>query len=57
MVRTARKLKKNILLEASGNVNLDNVAEIAGTGVDFISIGSLTHSAPSSDFSLNIIRK
>ncbi len=57
MVRTARKLKRNILLEASGNVNLDNVAEIAGTGVDFISIGSLTHSAPSSDFSLNIMRK
>jgi nicotinate-nucleotide pyrophosphorylase (carboxylating) len=39
-------------LEASGNVNLQTVREIAETGVDFISIGALTHSAPSLDFSL-----
>jgi nicotinate-nucleotide pyrophosphorylase (carboxylating) len=38
-------------LEASGGVDLENVREIAETGVDFISIGSLTHSAPSLDFS------
>jgi nicotinate-nucleotide pyrophosphorylase (carboxylating) len=39
-------------LEASGGVNLENVREIAETGVDFISIGALTHSAPGLDFSL-----
>jgi nicotinate-nucleotide pyrophosphorylase (carboxylating) len=39
-------------LEASGNVSLENVAAIAGTGVDYISIGALTHSAPAMDFSL-----
>ncbi|HVY96644.1 MAG TPA: carboxylating nicotinate-nucleotide diphosphorylase [Solirubrobacterales bacterium] len=39
-------------LEASGGVNLENVRPIAETGVDFISIGALTHSAPSLDFSL-----
>jgi len=39
-------------LEASGGVHLENVAEIAATGVDFISIGALTHSAPSLDVSL-----
>jgi nicotinate-nucleotide pyrophosphorylase (carboxylating) len=39
-------------LEASGNVNLQTVREIAETGVDFISIGALTHSAPALDFSL-----
>jgi nicotinate-nucleotide pyrophosphorylase (carboxylating) len=39
-------------LEASGGVDLDSVREIAETGVDFISIGALTHSAPSLDFSL-----
>jgi len=50
----ARKLNSSVELEASGNVNLDNVAAIAGTGVDFISIGALTHSAPGSDFSLNV---
>ena len=41
-----------IELEASGGVNLGNVAAIARTGVDFISIGALTHSAPSLDVSL-----
>jgi nicotinate-nucleotide pyrophosphorylase (carboxylating) len=39
-------------LEASGGVTLENVREIAETGVDFISIGALTHSAPALDFSL-----
>jgi nicotinate-nucleotide pyrophosphorylase (carboxylating) len=39
-------------LEASGGVNLGNVAEIAATGVDFISIGALTHSAPALDLSV-----
>jgi len=41
-----------ILLEVSGNVNLGNVKEIADCGVDMISIGALTHSAPSVDISL-----
>jgi len=39
-------------LEASGGVTLDNVREVAETGVDFISIGALTHSAPNLDFSM-----
>jgi nicotinate-nucleotide pyrophosphorylase (carboxylating) len=39
-------------LEASGNVSLENVAAIAATGVDYVSIGALTHSAPAMDFSL-----
>ena len=39
-------------LEASGGVSLDNVAEIAATGVDFISVGALTHSAPAIDLSM-----
>jgi nicotinate-nucleotide pyrophosphorylase (carboxylating) len=41
-------------LEASGNVTLENVAAIAAAGVDYISIGALTHSAPAMDFSLLI---
>jgi nicotinate-nucleotide pyrophosphorylase (carboxylating) len=40
------------LLEASGGVDLETVRGIAEAGVDFISIGALTHSAPSLDFSL-----
>jgi nicotinate-nucleotide pyrophosphorylase (carboxylating) len=39
-------------LEASGGVTLDNVAEIAATGVGMISVGALTHSAPALDLSL-----
>lgn len=42
----------DILLEASGNVNLETVAGIAKTGVDVISVGALTHSVPNFDFSL-----
>jgi nicotinate-nucleotide pyrophosphorylase (carboxylating) len=42
------------LLEASGRVNIDNVRNIAATGVDRISIGALTHSAPSIDISLEV---
>ncbi|MGH2561275.1 MAG: carboxylating nicotinate-nucleotide diphosphorylase [Thermomicrobiales bacterium] len=42
-----------ILLEASGNVRLDTVRAIAATGVDLISVGALTHSAPALDISLN----
>jgi len=41
-----------IPLEASGNVSLDNVAAIAETGVDFISVGMLTHSVKALDISL-----
>ena len=42
------------LIEASGGVTLDNVRAIAATGVDYISIGRLTHSAPALDISLDI---
>ncbi len=41
-------------LEASGGVTLENVAEVASTGVDFISVGALTHSAPALDLSLKL---
>jgi len=43
------------LVEASGNVTLENVREIAETGVDFISVGALTHSVTAADLSLNIV--
>ena len=43
-----------VLLEASGSVNIENVLDIAMTGVDFISSGWLTHSSPSLDFGLDL---
>jgi nicotinate-nucleotide pyrophosphorylase (carboxylating) len=39
-------------LEASGGITLDNVRGVAGTGVDFVSVGALTHSAPALDLSM-----
>jgi nicotinate-nucleotide pyrophosphorylase (carboxylating) len=42
------------LVEASGNVSLETVRQIAETGVDFVSSGSLTHSAPAADISMKI---
>jgi nicotinate-nucleotide pyrophosphorylase (carboxylating) len=41
-------------LEASGGVTLETLGEIAGTGVQFISVGALTHSAPALDLSLTL---
>src|SRR4051794_13709963 len=41
-----------VSLEASGGIGLGNVREVAETGVEFISIGALTHSAPTLDFSM-----
>ena len=43
-----------VKFEASGGVNLETVAAIAGTGVDFISVGALTHSARALDYSLEL---
>jgi nicotinate-nucleotide pyrophosphorylase (carboxylating) len=55
MMRKAVNMAKgSIPLEASGNVNLENVRQIAETGVDFISSGALTHSAPVLDISMKI---
>ena len=44
-----------VFLEASGGVNLDTVRDIAETGVDFISVGALTHSAPALDIGLDFV--
>jgi len=57
LVTTARGMNPDIKLEASGNVTLDTVGEIAATGVDFVSAGTITHSAPASDFSLRLVGK
>lgn len=54
-VRIARRLKPDVLLEASGGVTLENVREIAATGVDLISVGRLTHSAPAVDLHLKVV--
>ena len=47
-------VKKYYETEASGNINLKNVKSVAATGVNRISVGSITHSAPAIDFKLEI---
>lgn len=44
----------HIRLEASGGITLANIRAVAETGVDYISIGAMTHSAPAADFSLEL---
>jgi nicotinate-nucleotide pyrophosphorylase (carboxylating) len=56
-MRKAVKLSNGrVVLEASGGITLENVREVAETGVDLISIGALTHSAPAVDISLKIVK-
>lgn len=56
-VKIAEKTKyRRPTLEASGGVNLDTVAGIAASGVDVISVGALTHSAPNFDIGLDALK-
>lgn len=52
LVAHIRRRSSDVLIEASGNVTLDNIAAVAATGVDRISVGAFTHSAPALDLSL-----
>lgn len=53
-VKLIRKQNSNVLIEASGNVTLEKISEIAKTGVDVISVGSLTHSVKALDISMYV---
>lgn len=56
MMRQAVELiNKRAIVEASGNVNIETVSEIASTGVDVISVGAITHSVKALDISMRII--
>jgi nicotinate-nucleotide pyrophosphorylase (carboxylating) len=54
-VERVRKLEKPFPVECAGGIRLDNVRAYAETGVDFISVGALTHSAPAVDMSLRMV--
>jgi len=54
-VERCTRADRRIPLEASGGINLENVRAYAEAGVDFISVGALTHSAPAVDMSLRIV--
>jgi len=54
MAEAVRRAGGRLTLEASGGISLDNVKEVAETGVDLISVGALTHSARAVDISMEI---
>jgi nicotinate-nucleotide pyrophosphorylase (carboxylating) len=53
-VKLIRRSGKKMEIEVSGGVTLKNIRSIAATGVDFVSVGALTHSAPALDISLRV---
>ena len=54
LTEAVKLAKGRVVLEASGGVTLDSIAGIAATGVDYVSAGALTHSAPNFDVALDI---
>ncbi len=54
MTEAVKFVNGRAVLEASGNITLDNIAEVAKTGVDVISMGALTHSVQAFDISMRI---
>jgi len=55
IVATRKRLNSQVQIEVSGGVTLERARELARAGVDWISVGKLTHSAKSIDFSLDLI--
>src|SRR5215469_18384735 len=53
-VRLIRERAPDTIIEASGNITLDNVREVAETGVNLISVGAITHSAAAMDISMKV---
>lgn len=56
LVTRIRERAPGVVIEASGNVSLDNISDVAATGVDRISVGAFTHSARALDVSLNFTK-
>ncbi|TVS03292.1 MAG: carboxylating nicotinate-nucleotide diphosphorylase [Rhodobacteraceae bacterium] len=53
LAEAVARVDRRLVTEASGNMRLERIAEVARTGVDFISVGALTHSAPVLDLGLD----
>jgi len=56
-VRAGEPRTGRVELEATGNLTLDRAAEVAATGVDYLSVGALTHSSPILDLALDLISR
>jgi nicotinate-nucleotide pyrophosphorylase (carboxylating) len=55
MAEAVKLINKRVWVEASGGITIERVREVAKAGVDFISVGALTHSAPAVDFNMKIV--
>ena len=56
MIRQSVQLiGRKVKIEVSGSISLKRLDELAGTGIDFVSVGALTHSAPAVDISMNFL--
>ena len=56
VAEAVKKVAGRVPLEASGGITLDNVALFARAGVDYISVGALTHSVRAADLALEVVR-
>ncbi len=56
MIKAVRLVKGQAKLEASGRVTLETIRAVAKTGVDFVSVGAITHSAPAVDIAMDLHR-
>jgi len=56
VIEGVRRAKNKALIEVSGGITLERIGELAGAGVDVISVGALTHSAPAADIGLDLER-
>jgi len=56
-VRLGELVTGKVELEATGNLTLARAAEVAATGVDFMSVGALTHSSPILDLALDLVER
>ena len=54
VVAAVRAVDPGVELEATGNLTLDRAREVASTGVDYLSVGGLTHSSPILDLALDL---
>ena len=54
MAEAVRRAAGRVLLEASGNMTLERLPRVAATGVDFVSMGAVTHSARAMDISFEL---
>ena len=55
MAEAVRRAAGRVLLEASGNMTLERLPRVAATGVDFVSMGAITHSARAVDVSFELV--